>query len=67
MPQTTIDDAFGDAAFAAPADPIPQLIADEILYLRREIEEMKRDMFDVSVMLGRLTSAVTVWVGVAEE
>lgn len=63
--QQTID--FSKASWKAPKDPIPQLIADELLFLRREIKEMKRDIFDNSEMLARMSDAVIRWVGVEEE
>ncbi len=41
--------------------------ADEILYLRRALEEHSREIFDLTELIGRLATKIEEWVGVAEE
>ncbi len=42
-------------------------IANELLWLRHEWEDNKRDLFDLNVLVGRLATKIEIWVGVAEE
>ncbi len=53
--------------------PVDRIIAKleqielELVYLRHEWEDNKKDSFDNNELLGRLATKIEEWVGVAEE
>ena len=51
----------------SPRDPEPTLILDELFWMRKELEDMRKDIFDTNELIGRLATQIQVWVGVAEE
>ena len=44
-----------------------QEIIDELFYLRHEWEDNKRDLFDLTELIGRLAAKIEEWVGVTDE
>ncbi len=40
---------------------------NEVFYLRHEWEDVKKDIFDLNELVGRLATKIEEWVGVAEE
>ncbi len=40
---------------------------NELMWLRHEWEDNKRDLFDLNELVGRLATQIEKWVGVAEE
>ena len=44
-----------------------QIILDELFWIRKEIEEIRQDIFDHSEVMGYLGRKIEEWVGVAEE
>ena len=74
MPQTTIDSALVPSTAAeleADWNRVHTakliMIENELLWLRHEWEDNKRDLFDLNELIGRLAAKIEEWVGVAEE
>ncbi len=42
-------------------------IIDELFWHRKELEDMRMTLFDLTTLVGRLENAIIIWVGVAEE
>ncbi len=48
--------------------PQPQLnLKDEVFWLRCSYDELAREIFDLTELIGRLAAKIEEWVGVAEE